>query len=278
MGVYNLENIDLLASSGAFIGRKNGRNHNLFLGISDRILCDGFEFMMYDSWYDKIDGVIYDFKEKGIITPTLHADKMIGEALGCKNANLALHNFEKNCRIAKDIGAEKMVLHLWNGPSSDDNIEYNLDALSELYPASREYGVTLTVENVVCRHGEPLSYLYEIAERYEEARFTLDTKMSAFHGDLDNIYKKEYNWLWERVSHLHINDYAGKIKEWESLATLHIGKGNIDFREFFRFIKKIGYSGTLTLECTSMGDNCELYPEKMNESIKTVRDLIAKEE
>ena len=92
------------------------------------------------------------------------------------------------------------------------------------------------------------------------------------------IYKKEYNWLWERVSHLHINDYAGKIKEWESLATLHIGKGNIDFREFFRFIKKIGYRGTLTLECTSMGDNCELYPEKMNESIKTVRDLIAKEE
>ena len=273
-----MENFKVLCSSGAFIGRKNGRNHKLFLDVCDTVCADGFEFMMYDSWYEKTDEVIGDFKAKGLYTPTLHADKMIGEHLGRKNANLALQNFKKNCEIANKIGAQKIVLHLWNGPSSDDNIDYNISALGELYAIAGEHTVTLTVENVVCRNSDPLEHLYAIANKYDAAKFTLDTKMSAFHGTLENVYSSDFKWLWDRVEHLHVNDYFGKVKEWESLATLHIGQGNIDFDRFFRFIKSLALKITLTLECTSMGEGCELYPEKMNESIKKVRKFLAQGE
>jgi hypothetical protein len=47
--------------------------------------------MVYNGWYDRIDEIIADFKEKGVKVKTLHADKMIGEELGQGNVNNALH-------------------------------------------------------------------------------------------------------------------------------------------------------------------------------------------
>ena len=60
----------------------------------------------------------------------------------------------------------------------------------------------------------------------------------------------------------------------ERLKTLHIDEGDIDFKSFFTFVKNIGYKGTLTLECTSMGEEGEPYPEKMNASINKVREYL----
>ncbi len=265
---------ELLCSSGAFIGRRNGRDHRLFLDIYDTLASDGIEFMMYESWYEKIDGIISDFLCRGVRARTLHADKMIGERLGQNDVNNALQLFLKNCEIANSLGAKTVVLHLWNGPSSDDNIERNLSALPRLYEIADTRRLTLAVENVVCRNGDPLEYFYKITRAHPYARFTLDTKMSAFHGTLDRVYSPEMSFLWGKIAHLHINDYAGGVKDWERLKTLHIGEGNIDFDRFFKFISEIGYTGTLTLECTSMGEGGELYPEKMNESIRKVREFL----
>lgn len=270
-----MTDIELLCSSGAFIGRKNGRDHTLFLDISDTLHADGFEFMMYESWYDKIETIISDFKNHALYTPVLHADKMIGHSIAQGDVNFALQCFEKNCKIANALGAKKLVLHLWNGPSSDDFIEKNISSVGELYSIADAYGVMLCCENVVCKNGDPLDYLYRICEKCDNATFTYDTKMSAFHGTQDKVLSIEYSWLWERVRHLHINDYGGAVKDWSSLATLHIGQGKIDFTHFFEYMKKINYRGTLTLECTSMGENCALYPEKMNESIKKARQYLA---
>ena len=40
----------------------------------------------------------------------------------------AFADFRVNCEIAREIGAEKMVLHLWNGKPSDTRIENHLAA------------------------------------------------------------------------------------------------------------------------------------------------------
>ena len=128
-------NLQILASTGAFIGRYNGRNHRLFLSVSDTIASDGFEFMMYDSWYGKTDEIISDFNEKGLKILTYHADKFIGQKIGVggeENTREAFSFFRKNCDMACRLGAKKVILHLWNGPISDDNIENNLNALGEL--------------------------------------------------------------------------------------------------------------------------------------------------
>ncbi len=128
-------NLKILASSGAFIGRVNGRNHLPFLLGCHSLSCDGFEFMMYESWYDKIDEIVSDFKEKGLSIEVFHADKFIGQKVGLgdkESLNDAFLCMKKNCESARALGAEKVVLHLWNGPISDDNIENNIKAFSEL--------------------------------------------------------------------------------------------------------------------------------------------------
>ena len=274
-------NLQILASTGAFIGRYNGRDHRLFLSVADAIAADGFEFMMYDSWYDKIEEIVSDFKEKELSVPTFHADKFIGQKIGVggeENTREAFSLFRKNCDMASKLGAKKVILHLWNGPISDDNIENNLNALGELMRISDFYGILLAPENVVCRTGSPIEYIRALSDRYPDSRFTFDTKMAAFHCELDASVSGDCLSLWreKRIAHLHINDYNGTYKDWDNLKTRHIGEGNIDFEKFFDFLAWIGYEGTATLECSSMDTEGKIYPEKMNESILKTRDLAEK--
>lgn len=274
-------NLQILASSGAFIGRYNGRNHKIFLSEADKIASDGFEFMMYDSYYGKIEEIISDFREKSLNVPTFHADKFIGQKIGVggeENRREAFSLFDKNCEAARKVGAKKVILHLWNGPISDDNIENNLCALGELMKISYSYGVLLATENVVCRTGSPIEYIRLLADRYPDSLFTFDTKMAAFHDELESSLSGEYLSLWreKRIAHLHINDYNGSYKDWDNLKTRHIGEGKIDFDKFFQFLSSVGYEGTATLECSSMDETGKIYPEKMSESIMKIRRLSEK--
>ena len=43
----------ILCSTGALIGKPNNRDYKLLEPLSQNLSCDGFEFMMYNSWYDK---------------------------------------------------------------------------------------------------------------------------------------------------------------------------------------------------------------------------------
>ena len=40
---------EILCSTGAIIGRPNGRNYRLLEDLAKQLQCDGFELMMYDT-------------------------------------------------------------------------------------------------------------------------------------------------------------------------------------------------------------------------------------
>ena len=71
---------------------------------------------------------------------------------------------------------------------------------------------------------------------------------------------------------MHINDYKGGYKDWSSLKTLHIGDGQIDFERFFGFVKCMGYTGDLTIESTSFDNTGVIDFERMNQSIRIIRE------
>lgn len=58
-------NIDMknpiYVSTGAFTGRKNGRNYKLAIEFSQSLECDGYEFLIFDDFYDNIDTIINDY-------------------------------------------------------------------------------------------------------------------------------------------------------------------------------------------------------------------------
>ena len=270
------ENPPLYVSGGAFIGRVNRRDPRPFLALAPHLSCDGFEFMFYEAWYEHIDAILDLFLESGLRFPTLHVEKSIGEIVGAGEKGyeeLALERFEKNCLAAKTLGAEKLIFHLWNGVPSDHHIERNIDFCAEFLAIAKAHGLTLTVENVVCACGSPLDHCMRLHEKYPDLFFTFDTKMASFHRELDAVFSEKYAHLWKAIAHLHVNDHSGAYLDFSSLRTLHIGEGVLDFHRFFVGLSKVGYRGSMTLECTSMLPDGTLTPEKMQESLLRVRAL-----
>lgn len=266
----------ILCSTGALIGRPNQRNYKLLEQFSKELDCDGYEFMMYSTWYEKADEVASDLRRMGLYFPVMHCEKHIGEAVsrgGEGDLAEAFRLFRINCEMAVKIGAGKLVLHLWDGMTSDANFENNIAAYPLLREIALEYGIALLVENVVCNHENPMKHWCELAQRYPDIGFIFDTKMAAFHAQLELLYREEYSWLWKEkhIRHYHVNDYAGGYMEWDKLRTLPIGAGKIDFEQFFEFIRNIGYDDSFTVEATAFDQTGAVDTAMLNRCFSYIR-------
>ena len=271
----------ILCSTGAVVGRVNGRDHRLIMKYRPLLRCDGMEFMMYGSWYERRREIARELAESGIAFPVVHADKSVGDRISRDqgtDTDDALRDFEWNCETANAIGAHQLVLHLWGGVDSDRHIGHNYRAYERLSETARAYGLELTVENVVCSHADPMTHLAEMRALFPRAVFTVDTKMAAFHGQMALFSRPEWAWLWTegRIRHLHVNDYGGGVMDWSSLRTLFIGDGKIDFDPFFETAGRYGWQGSLTCECTAMRADGSVDIEKLNRSLDAVRALSEK--
>ena len=264
----------ILCSTGALIGRPNGRDFHLLRDCAEKLRCDGFEFMMYDTWYDQAEELSQFLLSLSLSIPVMHCEKRIGEALSQEEEDVreaAFQRFEVNCQLASLLGARKMVMHLWDGLASDQRVENNFAAYERLRNAARRHGLSLTIENVVCSAADPLSHWRRILSLDEDALFTYDTKMAAFHGQAEAMYLPENRPLWEHIVHLHLNDYAGGYKDWTRLKTLHIGQGSVDFDRLFAFLREIGYAGDYTVEATSFLPDGVIHWDDLNRTFARIR-------
>ena len=259
----------ILCSTGAMITRRNNRDYNLLREIVPQIRCDGLEFMMYQSWHEEIEPlrqVLADFS-----VPVFHMTKQIGELISQGSLAEAIHLFREDCALAAAIGSDLLVLHLWSGQASDQHIERNIAAYPVLREISEEYGLLLTVENVLCNTRDPMTHMWTLAEAYPDIAFTFDTKMAAFHSQLEDLYKPENAWLWPHIRHFHVNDYAGGHMDWANMSVKQLGKGYIDFDRFFAFVREMGYTGDFTCEATAVGEDGSIRYDELNESLEWIR-------
>lgn len=265
-------------STGAVIGRPNGRDITLLNKCKDRLNCDGYEFLMYDTWYtelDKIRGFMSTFNKP---IPVFHTEKKIGELIGNntpEDDETAYGLFEINCKLANELGSRKLVLHLWNGIVSDKNLTHNIECYGVLRDIAKSHGLELTVENVICGYNDPISNLKKLIDKYPEATITFDTKMAEFHKQLDLLYNESTADIFERISHIHINDYKGGYKDWDNIRTLHLGRGQIDFVKLFGFLKQKKYKGDFTVEATSFNQNGVIDFDSLNETLSIVRKYVS---
>ncbi len=267
----------ILCSTGAIIGKQNERDFRLLEPLSKRLTCDGFEFMMYSSWYEQIEDIKAFLNGLNLYIPVFHCEKGIGEYISKgsdEELAEAFRRFEINCDLAKAIGVEKLVLHLWSGHISDSNFQSNLNAYPRLKEIAESFGLVLGIENVVCNVENPMKHLCELRGQYPDVRFVFDTKMAAFHEELEQLYEKEYEWLWKdgHICHYHVNDYNGGYMDWQNLRTLRIGQGKLDFERFFAFIREIGYEGDYTLEATAYDNEGNVDVELLNKQFEYVRE------
>lgn len=268
--------MEILCSTGALIGKPNNRDYHLLKELSERLSCDGFEFMMYQSWYEERDEIVKYLQEAGLHIPVMHCEKAIGEGLSKgTEADLAdsFRRFEINCEMAEALGVKKLVCHLWDGLTSDRNFGSNLEAYGRLLEMAERHGVMILVENVVCNMENPMKHWCELAGRYPDIRFVFDTKMAAFHEEENLLYQPEYEWLWREghIRHYHVNDYDGGYMEWGKLKALSIGAGHVDFDKFFDFVRKTGYDEAFTVEATAFDREGVVDTEMLNGCFEKIR-------
>ncbi len=266
-----------LCSTGALIGRPNGRDFRLLSECAERLSCDGFEFMMYETWYERLDELRAFMAKHAFAVPVFHCDKSVGNlvsrhALG--DTEEANRRFAVNCALAAEFGADRMVLHLWGGLDSDRDMPHTVACYPSFQEMAERHGILLTVENVVCNHADPMTHLHTLTSAYPGIAFTFDTKMAAFHGQLDALYTPENAPLLSHIRHIHVNDYGGGYMDWSNLATLHPGDGHIDFDRFFTFVRTQSYRGDFTVEATSFDATGRIDFDKMNDTLQAIRHMI----
>lgn len=247
----------ILCSTGALLGKSNNIDYRLLADLSKQLICDGYEFMMYTPWYEETTSLINTLLSANLHIPVMHCEKHIGEAISKGEFDEAYRRFRINCSIAGEIGSEKIVVHLWDGITSDAHFQNNINAYARLKDIAAKYNVEPLIENVVCNRENPMKHWCELRDNYPDIRFVFDTKMAAFHEQLNWLYMEEYNWLWQNkhISHFHVNDYAGGYMEWKRLRALPIGQGHIDFKGFFAFIEEIEYHDTFTVEAPALNSD-----------------------
>lgn len=273
----------LLCSTGAFIGRPNGRDWRLIPPYAKKLHADGLELLFYPEWVPERIRMARELRLSGLRFPVLHAEKGVGSLFSQEGmAGRALLLFQRNCEAAREIGAETVVLHLWDGPSSDRAIENHLRHAARLNAIASEHGLVLAVENAICACSDPLTHFRELRDIRPPVHFLYDTKMAAFHGQVMALFEPQWDWIFteKRLRHLHINDYPGLPGDWGTMLSLHrgfgthIGKGNIDFAAFFGALRRKGYDGRFTVESSSFEENGQIRLDLLNDSLDAVRALI----
>jgi len=269
---------NILCSTGAIIGWSNRRDFTLLEQITPRLSCDGYEFMMYGTWYDQLDPLRRFMDGFSAPIPVFHCDKEVGDRISRNepgDLDWAMEHYAVNCTLAREFGARKLVLHLWGGLASDRDADFNYAQYPPLRRMAEENDLLLTVENVVCNHSTPMDHLLALTRRYPDISFTFDTKMAHFHRQLERLYTNEALPLLPRIAHFHLNDYGGGYKEWANLRTLHPGRGSADFPGFFAWLRKAGYTGDFTVEATSFGEDGRVDFAALNHSFSLIRSQLA---
>lgn len=286
----------ILCSAGAFIGRGNNYDYTLLKEYDSKLDCDGYEVMMYSAWYPILDEVISAVKSYNLCIPVIHAQKSLGETMcGMTSSSFegvfqdsmmtaeedeetfkeGTERFLLNLKLAEGLGAQKMVLHLWNGIASDRNIEKNVERFGIWKALADKAGVDLLVENVICNKRDPLHNVSLVAKAYKDAGFVYDTKMAEFHDQTMKIFDEEYEWILRegRIRHLHVNDYGGGFMDWGHMQVLPIGAGHVDFETFFDKLGKYGYTGDFTIEATAVSRTGEVDFNMLNDCFSKLRVL-----
>ena len=286
----------ILCSTGAFLGKANNNDYRLLKYYADQLECDGFELLISKSWYPEMDEVIKTIRSFGLTIPVVHANKSLGEYLCGMTASFEDGQYKEyimtnreeeelfergtalflqNLKAAEQLGAEKMVLHLWNGIPSDKRIENNIRRFGTWREYAVKAGVDLLVENVVCNEKDPLFNMDLVSREYDQVGFVYDTKMAEFHDQTMELFDERYVHFVEngQIRHLHVNDYAGGYKDWDNLKIPPIGSGHVNFQGFFEKLLSYGYDGDYTVELNAIDKDGNVNTAVLNRCFEKIREL-----
>lgn len=154
-----------------------------------------------------------------------------------------LDDLNRAAEAAHTLGTNRLRIFTYKRVANPDAIFNRIvDDLHKAIAVAKRQNVILLVEN---------EFDCNVATGAETARLfrTIPDRTLLHNWDPGNCYmagEQPFPQAWDqldhsRIAHMHLKDAKGKT--W-----MPIGSGNIDFRGQFRALKKMKYSGTLSLE------------------------------
>lgn len=266
----------VLCSTGVLTREPDHADHKAILEHAPKLGTQELELALYSEWYGHLDEVVEDLGKADMSFRTVHADKAIGGGLGSddpEEADEALELLEVNCRAAAALGAKTLVLHLWELPTGDERLERNLQRLPTCLDTAEAYNVALTVETVPGRAGTTLANIRLAVEADPRCAVTLDTEFLAFHGQLAESIEADWLWADNRVRHVHLKDFDGRLREQGRRRYLLPGEGALDLQGFLDGLLQRGYAGAVTLEASALTPSGELDQARLDQVAAAVRQL-----
>jgi sugar phosphate isomerase/epimerase len=147
--------------------------------------------------------------------------------------------------------------------SLDERVGRFTAALREAIPATERTGVALGIENHGVRGNEP-AFLAGVLDAFDNPRLglTLDTGNFYWHGNpLSELYRI-YERFAPRVKHTHVKSirYPAELREARREIGYKYGEyaspldeGDIDLSRVVKLLRSAGYTGDLTIENESLG-------------------------
>jgi sugar phosphate isomerase/epimerase len=272
------QSMQLLCSTGAFTRYPEFPDYRAILEYGPLFDVDGFEVIFLPNWYPYWEQVVNDLVASGLRFPAVHTEKQIGIVFGSaleQDQEQGLAWFATNCTFAQQIGAKTVVLHLWGWPQSDEHLERNLQPLQRCLDIAAEHDVLLAIETIPCKISTPLENVERAVKRDPRCAIALDTEFLANHGQLFDVFNKEWAWEHQRVRHIHIKDFDGQAFLPDGKRRyLHPGEGNIDFTRFFQALRQSGFDGAISLESPALDSNGKLDRAKIEASLLFLRSFL----
>jgi len=268
-------NNKIYCSTGAIIGHENKFDWNLIIENKNYIESDAFELMMLRIYYGQFREMEKQFAINDMQFPVIHSDKDIGTLLSHADEEStieAIRLYELNCEFGVNIGAEKIVVHLWGGSDSDENIEHNINMCEKILEISQKYKITLLIENIPCWLKDPLTYWDILEQRYPEVSFIADTRFLGFHSQTEEIFETN-RFDKGKIIHTHVSDFTGPPRDFSTLRPiLHPHEGIIDMDTLLSKITDI-YDGSITLESPVINGDGSLDINKLNNSLNYLKKV-----
>ncbi|GAC1464017.1 MAG: hypothetical protein PVS3B1_05490 [Ktedonobacteraceae bacterium] len=271
------ESIQLLCSTGAFSRYPDHTGYQAIQKYGPSLKVDGFEVMFYPAWYKNIEHIAAELQATGLRFPAMHTEKSIGTALGQADPARHEHGVEQlaeNCRLGSLLGCKLVVLHLWNWPELDDDLEKNLSLLDKCYDVAESYNIELALETIPGRHFDPLTNIQRALGRDARSHFALDTEFLYNYQQLETIFATPWLWQGERVHHIHIKDSLGQPYIDGQRVYLHPGEGLINFARFFEQLQARGFTGNVSLESPALTSDGEVNVKQIQASLDFIRQYV----
>lgn len=269
----------ILCSTGIVTRAPDATDHKAILDHAPKLGAEALELAVYEEWYGHLDEVVEDLRSSGLKFPVVHADNSIGGGLGSHaddEVDEALRLLELNCRAAVALGADTLVLHLWERPGGDGAIERNLDRLPACLDMAEAYELALAVETIPGSVGTTLANVRLAVERDQRCRVTLDTEFLGFHGELAESIAADWLWADNRVQHVHLKDFDGRMRDASGRRYyLFPGEGKLDLQTFLAGLVDRGYEGPIAVEGSARLSSGDLDPARLQQAAAIVRQLAA---